>query len=75
LSIGVDFLGRGVAFLGKEILDDVDGLPHPTRNKPRKQRNIVVGDVMVGDPTVSAVADVVFGDQIIDVNIVLGAIR
>lgn len=31
--------------------------------------------MVVGDPTISTVADVVFGDQIVDVNIVLGAIR
>ena len=48
----MDFLGRGVAVLGEETVDDVDGLPHPAGNEPREQRDIVVGDVMVGDPAV-----------------------
>jgi hypothetical protein len=41
----------------------------------REERDVVVGDVVIGDPAVAAVADVAFGEQVVDQRVDLRAVR
>jgi hypothetical protein len=43
----------------------VDRLPNAARNEAGEQRNVAVGDVVVGNTAVSTIADVLGADEIV----------
>ena len=47
----------------------------PHGMKWREERDVVVGDVVVGDPAVPAVADVRLGEEVVDQRVDLGPVR
>ena len=47
----------------EEAFEDVDGFPDTARDEVAEQGDVRVREVVVGDPTVAAVADRVFGQQ------------
>ena len=53
----MDGVGLDVAGVLEQALDDVDRLPHPTRDEVAEQGDIGVGHVPAGDPAVPAVPD------------------
>jgi hypothetical protein len=74
LGVGVDRVRLGVGQVPQHALDDVDGLPDAARDEVREQRDVVVSDVVVGDPAVAAVADVRFGQEVVDQRVDLRAV-
>ena len=75
LGVGVDRVRLRIRLLAQEPFDDVDGLPHAARDEVREQRDVVVGDVVVGDPAVPAVADVRLREEVVDQRVDLRPIR
>ena len=75
LGVGVDRVRIHVRALLEQPLDDVHGLPHAARDEVREQRDVVVGDVVVGDPAVPAVADVPLGQQVVKQRVDLRPVR
>ena len=74
LGVGVDRVRLGVRALFEESFDDVDGFPDAAGDEVREERDVVVGDVVVGDPAVAAVADVRLGQEVVDQRVDLGAV-
>ena len=69
---------RGRLDLGgvlEQALQDVDGLPNPARDEVAEQVDVAVRDVVVGDPTVAAVANRILGQQAVLGQLVLGPVR
>jgi hypothetical protein len=58
----------------EESFDDVHGLPDAAGDEVREERDVVVGDVVVGDPAIAAVADVRLGEQVVDQRVDLGPV-
>ena len=74
LGLGVDRVGLGVGQVPQQALDDVDRFPDAAGDEVAEQRDVVVGDVVVGDPAVAAVADVRLGQEVVDQRVDLRAV-
>src|SRR5712692_6571360 len=59
----------------QEAVQDVDRFPDPTGNEAAEQGDVGVGDMIIADATPASVADVVFAQQILFIDIPLGAVR
>jgi hypothetical protein len=59
----------------EQALKDVDRLPDTARDEVAEQGDIGVRDVVVGNPTVAAIADRVLGEQAVLGQFVLGPVR
>src|SRR5690606_18826661 len=66
LGVGVYGVRPDLRLVRKERVDEVDGFPHPAGDEPGEERNVGVGDEMVGDPAVAAVADRGLGEEVVD---------
>ncbi len=74
LRVGVDGVRLDVGGVLQQAIDDVDRLPDTARDEVAEQRDVRIGHVVVGDAAVAAIADVVRGEQILVVEVVLGAV-
>ena len=65
MRVGVQdaWLDRG--WVVEQAVQNMHGLPNAAGNEGREQRDIVVGDVVVGDAAVAAIADVPGTDEIV----------
>src|SRR5512143_4216265 len=69
LRVRMDGVGLNLrAVLADEVQDGVS-LPGTTGNEPREQSDVGVGDEIVADPAIAAVADVIFGHQALRVDV------
>ena len=75
LGVGMDRVRLRIGLLAQEPFDDVHGLPHAAQDEMAEQRDVVVGDVVVGDPAVPAVADVRLREQVVDQRVDLRPVR
>ncbi len=74
LGVGVHSIGLDAQAGLEQTLDHVDGFPYTGRNEMPEHRDVVVGHVPVGHRAHLAVAEVVAGQQIVVVEVVLGAV-
>jgi hypothetical protein len=74
LGVGVDRVRLGVGEVAQEPFDDVDGFPDAARDEVTEQSDVVIGDVVVGDPAVAAVADVRLSQEVVDQGVDLRAV-
>ena len=58
----------------EQLLTQGDGFPDAARDEVAEQRDGVVGDVVVGDPAVAAMADVRLGQEVVDQRVDLRAV-
>src|SRR5574337_187801 len=65
LGVGVDGVRLQVGMVAHQSVQDIDGLPHPAGDEATKQGNVGVGNMMVGDPSISAVADMPLSQQVV----------
>ena len=49
----------------QQPVEDVNGLPDPASNKAREERNVGVGDVVIGDAPVSSVSNVALAEEVV----------
>jgi hypothetical protein len=66
LGIGVENVRLDVAFVLEQPVKDIDGLSDAARDEVAEERYVGVGYMVVAD---AAVADVVFGDEVLLVEI------
>ena len=67
LGVGVQRIGLDDGLVLQQAVEDVDGFPHTAGNEAVEQRDVVVGDVVVGDAAlaaIAAVADVSGAEQV-----------
>src|SRR5580658_202799 len=64
LSVGVQGVRLDYGTVLHQSVEDVDRLPDAARDEAGEQRNIAVGDVVVGDAAVAAIPDVLGADEI-----------
>mgnify|MGYP001555713726 CR=1 FL=1 len=74
VRIAVDHVRLDVRRVLDEPVEDVDGLMHAARDEVAEERDVLVRDVVVADAAITAVADVVFGQQILLVEVPLRAV-
>jgi hypothetical protein len=76
LPLGVCMQGIGLDIRGvlEQAIKDIDRLPHPTRDKMAEQGDLAICHVIIADPAIAAIADMVFGQEILFVDIPLHAI-
>ena len=65
LGVGVQRVGLDRRAVLHQPIQDVDGLPHAAGDEAGEQSDVGVGDVVVGDAAIAAVADVARADQIV----------
>ena len=65
LGIGMKRVGLNLRTVLHQRVKDMDRLPHPAGDEAGEQGDVGVGDVVVGDPAIAAVADVAGADEII----------
>jgi hypothetical protein len=65
LCVGVERVRLNFALVFEEAIKNVDGFPDTTWDEVAEQRDVAVGDVIVANAAVSAVADVILGEQIL----------
>src|ERR1700733_12741381 len=65
LGISVKRIGLNRRAVLHQRIEDVDRLPHPAGDEAGEQGDVGIGDVVVCDPTVAAIADVRGSDEII----------
>src|SRR5271157_2369244 len=65
LSIGVERVRLDCGAVPYQPVQDMDGLPDTARDEAGEQRNVAVGDVVVGDTAIPAIADVLGADEIV----------
>ena len=65
LSIGMERVGLDRGAVPYQPVQDVDRLPDTARDEGGKQCNVAVGDVVIGDTAISAIADVLGADEIV----------
>lgn len=75
LRIAVDRIRFDVGTVLDQAVEDVDGFMNAARDELAEQRDVHVGHVVVADPAVSAITNVVFGQQVLLVQAPLGAVR
>jgi hypothetical protein len=75
LGIRVQDIRLDIGGVLQEPVEDVHRLPHTAGDEVAEEGNIRVRDVVVGDPTIAAVPDRVLGQQILLVQVELGAVR
>src|SRR6266568_2141294 len=63
---------RGV-FFGKHI-QNVRALPHSTGNKVTEERDVRIRDMIIADSPIAAIADMIFGQQVLLIHLPLGAV-
>ena len=63
-----------VRFVFGQAIENVDGLPGTTRNEMREQRDVGVADVILGHAAITSVANVTLRQQVVFVQVPLGAI-
>ena len=74
LGVGVDGIWLDGGFVLQQRVQDVDGFPHAARYEAGEERDVGVGDVVVGDPTIAAVAEVLRSHQVILPQLHMGAV-
>ena len=67
-------VGLYVRFVLGQAIENIDRLPSSTRDEMREQRDVVIADVIVGDTALTSVADVALRQQIVFVQVPLGAV-
>jgi hypothetical protein len=74
LSIGVERVRLDCGAVPYQPVQDMDGLPDIARDEASEQRNVAVGDVVIGDTAIPAIADVLGADEIVFTQWNMGAI-
>ena len=74
LRVGMKYVKLDVAIVLEKAIKDVDRLPNAARDEVTEDRYVVVGDMVVTDPAIAAVADVVLGEKVLLVQIPAGAV-
>ena len=59
----------------EQAIEDIDRFPDATGNEATEQGDVGVRDVVVADPTPPAIANVVFTEEVLFVDVPLGAVR
>ncbi|MDT4848704.1 hypothetical protein FQZ97_828020 [compost metagenome] len=75
LGVGIHRVGFHAEVGLEQSLDDVDRLPDARRNEVLEHRDVVVGHVPIGHRAHLAIAEVVAGQQVVVVEVELGAVR
>ena len=74
MSITVQRVRLNIRLIVQQPIEEIKRLENATGNEMAEQRNVAVRDVVVANAAVAAVANVVFSQQIVLVNILFGAI-
>ena len=74
LGIGMEGIGTNLRPVGQQAIENVDRFPDATGNEAAEQRDVGVGDVVIADPAPAAIAEMVFTEQILFVDVPLGAV-
>jgi hypothetical protein len=69
LGVGMKSVGLDVAFVLEQTVEDVDRLPDAARNEVAEEGDVGVGDLVVADASVSAIADVVLREKVLFIEI------
>jgi hypothetical protein len=59
----------------QQAVEDIDRFPDATGNEATEQGDVGVRDVVVADPTSPAIANVVFAEEVLFVDVPLRAVR
>ena len=62
MRVAVDRLGRRIALVQEERIEDIHTFQRATRDEPTKEGDVIAGDVIIANP---AIADVPFGKQVL----------
>jgi hypothetical protein len=68
-------VGTNLRAVLQEAIQDVHGFPHPTGHKAAEQGNIGIGYMVVADALPPAVPQVVLTQEVLFIDVPLGAIR
>ncbi len=74
LRVGMQRVGLDSGAVVQQPVQDVDGLPDAAGNEAGEQRDVVVCDVVIGDPAIAAVADVPGTEQVVLAQLHVGAV-
>ena len=74
LGIGMEYVGLDVRRILQETIENVDGFPYPTWDKVAEQCDVRVRDVIVSDPAIPPIANMVFRQQVLFIEVPLHAI-
>ncbi len=75
LCVTVNGIGLNFRVISDEPVQDVHRLMHAARNEVAEERDVHVGDMVVANPAVPAITDVILRQQILLIQIPLRAIR
>lgn len=74
VGVAMQCIGLDVRFVLDQAVENVDRFVHAAWNEMAEERDVHVGHMVIADAAVPAVADVVFGEQILLVHIPLGPV-
>lgn len=58
-----------IALVFEQAIQDIDGLPDAARNEVAEESDVGVGDMVVTDAAIAAIADMVFRDEVLFVKV------
>lgn len=59
----------------QQAVEDVDRFPNSTRDEMTEQRNVGIREVVIANATITTIANVIFSQEVVLVNIPLGPIN
>ena len=59
----------------QQAVEDVDRFPNSTRDEMTEQRNVGIRDVVIANATITTIANAIFSQEVVLVNIPLGPIN
>src|ERR1700759_1275168 len=74
LRVAMNGVGLHIGRIPDQPVENIDSLVYAARNEVAEQRDVHVRHVIVADPAVSSVPDMVFGQQVLLVKIPLRAV-
>ena len=75
MGITVNRIGLDIRFVVEQPIKKVKRLKDSAGNETAEERNVGVRDVIVANASVAAVADMVFSQEVVFIDVPLGAIN
>ena len=74
LRIGMQGVGLDFGLIFEQTIQNINRFPYSARNEMAEERDVGIGDMVIPDPAITAVAKVIFREQILFIEIPLRAV-